>query len=171
MTPLGATASLGEALSDAHGAVEGLAKELRRLGERHSADQDVMHMSRTLGAKLDAAADSLAAEGERLGESLSRTGANPGRSGGPLSGLREKASELAGSRPGTGAMLLGDLRRFLSAAADASVSCVVLSQGAKAAKDAELVDAAAAAQETVERTHRWALTRLKVTAPQVLTGP
>lgn len=92
MTPLGATTGLADALGDAHGAIETLAKEVRRLGERHSADQDLIHMSRTLGTKLDAAADSLAAEGERLGKSL-------------------------------------------------------------------------------ERTDRWALTRLKVTAPQVLTGP
>jgi hypothetical protein len=64
-----------------------------------------------------------------------------------------------------------DLRRFLARGSDASVTCVILAQGAQGAQDPEVLRVVTAAQDTVLRTHRSALTRLKTTAPQVLTGP
>jgi hypothetical protein len=171
MSPLGITASLRGALGEAHSAVDDLASAVRKLGERHAADHDVLHMSRTLGLKLDEATHALAVHGERLGRSLDDVEPDAERTGGPLAGMREKASEMLGSRPQAGALLLADLRRFLARAADASVTCVILAQGAQAAQDPELLSVATAAHDTVLRTHRWALTRLKITAPQVLTGP
>lgn len=62
------------------------------------------------------------------------------------------------------------MRRFLAQAADASVTCVILAQGAQAAQDPELVSDVPAAHDSVLRAHRSALTRLKTAAPQVLTG-
>ena len=91
--------------------------------------------------------------------------------GGPLAGVREKTSQMLASRTHAGALLLADLRRFLARASDASVTCVILAQGAQAAQDTDLLSSVTAAHDTVLRTHRWALTRLKTTAPQVLTGP
>ena len=70
MSPLGITASLRGALGEAHGAIEDLASAVRKLGERHAADHDVLHMSRTLGLKLDEATHALAVQGDRLGASL-----------------------------------------------------------------------------------------------------
>jgi hypothetical protein len=171
MSPVGITASLRGAFAEAHGAIEDLASAVRKLGERHAADHDVLHMSRTLGLKLDEAAHALAVHGDRLGRSLDDVEPDAERTGGPLAGIREKASEMLGSRPPAGALLLADLRRFLARASDASVTCVILAQGAQAAQDPELLNAVTAAHNTVLRTHRWALTRLKTTAPQVLTGP
>jgi hypothetical protein len=171
MSPLGITASLRGALDEAHGAVEDLASAVRKLGERHAADHDVQHMSRTLGLKLDEATHALAVDGERLGASVDDVEPDAERTGGPLAGMREKTSEMLGSRPHAGALLLADLRRFLARASDASVTCIIFAQGAQAAQDAQLLSAVTAAHETVLRTHRWALTRLKTTAPQVLTGP
>ena len=52
MSPLGITASLRGALGEAHDAIDDLASAVRKLGERHAADHDVLHMSRTLGLKL-----------------------------------------------------------------------------------------------------------------------
>jgi hypothetical protein len=171
MSPLGITASLRGALGEAHDAIEDLASAVRRLGERHAADHDVLHMSRTLGLKLDDATHALAVQGDRLGRALADVEPDPKRTGGPLAGVRETVSELLGSRPPAGALLLADLRRFLARASDASVTCVILAQGAQAAQDVELLSAVTAAHDAVLRTHRWALTRLKTTAPQVLTGP
>jgi hypothetical protein len=159
--------SVDGALRQAHQGVEDLAAELRRLGERHAADHDVLHMSRTLGLKLDEAAVLLA---DRL-DGLEAEDPDPARTGGPLAPLREKASELLGSRPAAGALLLADLRRFLAFASDSEVTCTILIQGAHVAKDAELLDTATHVRDTIKRTHRWALTRLKATAPQVLAGP
>jgi len=170
MSPLGITTSLRGALGEAHGAVEDLASAVRKLGERHAADHDVRHMSRTLGLKLDEATHTLVVQSDRLGRPLDDVEPDAERSGGPLAAIHEKASEVLGYRPPTGALLLADLRRFLAQASDASVACVILAQGAQAAKDQELLGAVTAAHETVLRSHRWALTRLKTTAPQVLTG-
>lgn len=166
MSPLGITASLRRALGEAHGAIEDLAFAVRRLGERHAADHDVLHMSRTLGRKLDEATHALAAQGDRFGASLDDVKPDAERTGGPLSGTRA-TSQMLGSRPHAGALLLADLRRFLARASDASVTCVILAQGAQAAHDTELLSSVTAAHDTVLRTHRWALTRLKTTAPQV----
>jgi hypothetical protein len=167
MSPRHPLSGVDEALRQAHDAIEGLAGELRRLGERHAGDHDVLHMSRTLGLRLDEAAVRLASHGE----GLSALDPDPEQTGGPLAALREKTSQLLGSRPTAGALLLADLRRLLVTVADGDVTCTILVQGAHAAKDAELLDTASTVQETVERTRRWALTRLKATAPQVLAGP
>jgi hypothetical protein len=171
VSPVGLAASLAGALREAHHATADLATEVRRLGERHAADHDVLSMSRILGLKLDDATNRLAAQGRRLGTELEDVDPDAERTGGPLAPVREKASELLGSRPTAGALLLADLRRFLREPSDASVACIILAQGAQAAMDEELLGAVSEAHDTVLRTHRWALTRLKVTAPQVLTGP
>jgi hypothetical protein len=42
MSPLGITASLRGAPGEAHGAIEDLACAVRKLGERHAADHDVL---------------------------------------------------------------------------------------------------------------------------------
>lgn len=166
MSPLGPTSTAAGALRDAGDAVAALAAELRRLGERHAADHDVLHMSRTLGVKLDEAVAALA----RHAEDRAAPEPDHERTGGPLAPAREKLSQLTGARPIAGALLLADLRRFLGVAGDASVACTILVQGGHATRDGALIDTATAAHELVERTHRWALTRLKTTAPQVLAG-
>ena len=60
------------------------------------------------------------------------------RPAGPCPAPRE---DLADARlaPAAGALLLADLRRFLARASDASVSCVILAQGAQAAQDTDLL--------------------------------
>ena len=83
--------------------------------------------------------------------------------------MREKLAEARlGDRPIAGALLLADLRSLLGVAADASITCVILAQGAQAAGDADLLKAVTSAHATVLRVHRWALRQ--TTAPQVLTA-
>lgn len=171
MSALAPTSDLPGALHDAHGAVTGLAAGVRRLGERHAADHDVLHMSRTLGWKLEETAAALAAACSAAGVELSGPAPDPERTGGPLAPVREATSKLLGSRPPAGALLLADLRGFLGQAADCSVACVIAAQGAAGAKDGDLLAAVTSADDVVQRVHRWALTRLKASAPQVLNGP
>lgn len=163
---IGLTTSVDDAARDARECVADLAGAMRRLGERHAADHDVLHLSRTLGLKLDEAAAGIAAV---VGEDAAEPAAE--RDGGPLSAVRRRASSAVGTRLAAGGLLLADLRRFLGDLADASVTCTIAEQGAKAAGRTELLAAVQAAHATVQRTHRWALTRLKTTVPQVLTGP
>jgi hypothetical protein len=164
---LGVTDSLAGALREAYAAVDGLADETRRLGERHQPDHDVRQLSVTLSAMLDGATATLAAQGRRHDVRLAPP---PGDGRSLLAPVREKTGQEPRDQPLAGALLLADLRRHLALAADASIACIILAQGAQAAGDGDLLDAITTTHDTVLRTHRWALTRLKTTAPQVLTS-
>jgi hypothetical protein len=133
------------ALGDAREALEALRAAARSLGERHGADHEMAYASRVLGLALDEALQVLDEQADRLG--------------------------AAGEGRGTGR--LADLRRLLAAAGDASTACLAVAQGATAAREAGLADAASAAQGAAERARRWGVTKLKATAAQVLAlrGP
>lgn len=146
--------------------IENLARALARLGERHAADHDVLHLSRTLALKLDQAAETLAAHAPDL--HTDELGAP--RGGGPAAAPYEQVHTVLGPQPSAGARLLVDLRGSLAACADTDVGLTILIQGAHATKDPDLLATATGAQHTVRRVHRWALTRLKSTAPQVLAA-
>jgi hypothetical protein len=84
-----------------------LADALGRIGERHRADHDVFHLSRTLIGVHGANLEALEPFGERYGTNVEPAEAEAG--GGPLAQAREKASELIGRRPEAGLLLLRDL--------------------------------------------------------------
>ncbi len=82
-----------------------------------------------------------------------------------LDTVREKGSELVGRRPETGLLLLRDLRKLYMLA---SINWVILGQGARAAKDHELVQATKDCHPDTIRTLKWTNTKIKETSPQVL---
>ena len=145
-----------------------LSDELGKLGERHRADHDVYHMSRTLITLHRANLETLAPFGERYGRSVDPDAAASGD--GPLAGAREKLSELAGRRPEAGLLLLRDLRHLHLLYAAASVDWVLLGQSAQAIRDGELLDAVTSCHPQTLRGMKWTLTRLKAAAPQVIAG-
>jgi len=151
--------SLDAARKDTARAEADLADELLKIGERHKADHDVYHLTRTL-AKL---AQSHAAE-------LRAEDAEPTDSGGPMRAIREKASELMGSREPAGALLLRDLKALYLAASEASICWTILGQGAQATRDQELLATVTRCHDETLRIQRWVTTRIKTTAPQVLVG-
>jgi hypothetical protein len=119
---------------------------LDRIGERHRADHDVFHLSRTLIRVHRANLDALAPFAERYGK-------EPG-----------EAPELElGS-------LLHDLRELHLLYAAASIDWVLLTQGAKALRDGELLTTASECHDRTLRGLKWTVTRLKTAAPQVLAG-
>ena len=145
-----------------------LADELGKIGERHRADHDVFHLSRTLIDVHRANLEALAPFGERYGTDVDPADAEAG--GGLLARAREKASELAGRRPEAGLLLLRDLRHLHLLYAEASINWVLLAQGAQAVRDAELIEAVSACHAQTLRGMKWTVTRLKTAAPQVLAG-
>jgi hypothetical protein len=151
--------SLDAARADTANAEAELAEKLLRIGERHKADHDVYHLTRTL-AKL---AQSHAAE-------LRGDDEPPSDSGGPLRALREKASELIGSSEPAAALLLADLKTLFLATAEASICWTILGQGAQANRDEALLATVTRCHEETLRIQRWVTTRIKQTAPQVLSG-
>jgi hypothetical protein len=145
-----------------------LGEELGRVGERHRADHDVFHLSRTLIRLHHANLEVLAPFAERYGSGVDPDDADGG--GGPLARAREKASELAGRRPESGLLLLRDLRHLHLVYAEASVNWVMLGQGAQAVRDGDLLAAVGSCHAQTLRGMKWTLTRLKTAAPQVLAG-
>ena len=159
---------LGMALKELHEAETALAEELRKVGERHAAEHDVYHACATLTKQCQAQADKLRLLAERYGEQLPE--ADPSEPGeGLLAGLRRKGSELTGRQPPAGILLLRDLRRLYLMAQECEIDWVMVGQGAKAARDKELLEVATGGQEETSVQVKWLTTRIKEAAPQTLT--
>jgi hypothetical protein len=157
------------ALREAHEAEAELAAELARVGERHKADHDVFHLTRTLGGWCDEHVRRLAEQAGRYDVDLDAGAAEEG-DGGLLARLRERGSELAGRRPEPGLLLLRDLRELHLAAARASLAWTVLGQGAQAVSDTELLGTVTACHPETIRTLTWTVQKAKEASPQVLAS-
>lgn len=158
---------IGMAIEEVHGAESALAEELLRVGERHKADHDVFHLTRTLAQKAQERMKALEPHAGRYDVSLSGDG---GDGSGLLSTLREKGSEFAGRRPQTGVLLLRDVRKLHLRAAEASINWTMLGQGAQAARDSDLLATVGECHPECLRALRWTTTKLKEASPQVLTS-
>ncbi len=159
---------IGLAIRDVRDAEVELAGQLGKVGERHHADHDVFHMSRTLTRLHHDNLEALAPFGDRYGVDVDPGDAEGGD--GPLARLREKAADVTGRRPEGGLLLLRDLRHLHLLYSEASVNWVILAQGAQVARDQALLDAVATCHAQTLRGMKWTLTRLKEAAPQVLAG-
>ena len=158
------------AIREVRDAEQALAQQLNALGARHKADHDVYHLTETLQRIAHANLERLAAHGERYGVDIDAAAAPTEHGSGLLEKAREKSSELIGSRPEPGLLLVRDLRTLHLLYAEASINYVILSQGAQAARDRDLLDALSYCHAQTLRGMKWTVTRIKTAAPQVLTS-
>jgi hypothetical protein len=161
---------LGLAIRDVRDAELALAEELGAVGERHKADHDVFHITATLQRLARANLARLEPLAERYGTDVDPGDAPDGHGQTILARARVKASEAVGRRPEPALLLLRDLRALHLRYAEASIDWTLLEQGAKAARDAELLEVATACHEQTLRGMRWTVTRIKAAAPQALTS-
>lgn len=161
---------LREAIEHTQDAECELAEELDTIGERHAAEADVHHVSRMLASRCAEQLDLLQPHASRLGADERSLAASPNGSPDVLERARRLASEMLGKHELAGMLLLDDLRHLYLAAHRAELAWVVLEQGAKAARDVELVAAAAVGREEAERRWRWVRTKIKEASPQVLVA-
>ena len=158
---------LALAIGEVAGAERRLADGLLEVGERHRADHDVFHVTRTLSELERGHVAMLEPHAERHGAAIDADGAEPnGR--GLLDRAMEKGAELVGRAPEASLALLGDLRRLHELAARASIEWVILGQGAQAARDEELLSVVGACHPETLRTLKWTTYRIKEAAPQTL---
>jgi hypothetical protein len=146
-----------------------LADRLVAVGERHRADHDVYHLTRTLAGVERSHLDALGFHAARYGADL---GAD-GRGIGPpklARALAGRSAELLGRRPEPGLLLLLDLRELHVLASGTSLDWVALGQAAQAARDSELLETVSSCHPETLRTLKWTTYRVKEAAPQVLTG-
>ncbi len=158
------------ALRETHDAETDLAAELLRVGERHKADHDVYHLTRTLSGWSDRHVHRLAEQAERYELDLDADAVEEEQDRGVLARVREKGSELLGQRPEPGLLLLRDLRELHLAAARASLAWTVLGQGAQAVSDPELLETVTACHPETIRTMKWTVQKIKEASPQVLAS-
>ena len=161
---------IGLALDETHAAETELAAELLRVGERHKADHDVYHLTRTLSSWCDRHVRRLAVQADRLGHRLDTDAVQDEQGRGLLARMREQGSELLGRRPEPGILLLRDMRELHLAAARASLAWTALGQGAQAISDTELLDTVTACHPETIRTMKWTVQKLKEASPQVLAS-
>jgi hypothetical protein len=162
------TARLARAIEGTREAEVDLLHELRKVADRHLADHDVQAMCSTLAERTQRRIDVLE---EQLGRY--------GRNADPVdwegwdhvvAGLRRAASKAVARHPEAGVVLVDDLRTVYLAAEEVLLDWTLLKQGAMAVRDKTLLDAVKNQLPEVDRVGRWAKTRIKVAAPQVLAG-
>jgi hypothetical protein len=131
---------LGAALEHLRRSVDDLAEDIRAAGERHASQQDVYHMSHTLSARIEQLATSLDPFLEAYGQ-----GSGDREAGDAFRAFAEK------------------VRRATS-----SMTETIVRQGAMAARDEALMNAATVGLEETGRVLRWLKTRIKEASPQIL---
>jgi hypothetical protein len=123
-----------------------LAAELRQAAERHRDDHDVYHQCLTFSLTADKRVQKLEPLTARFGGQAIW-----------------KSAVAEGSDD-----LLEDLRALYLRTLESSITWVMASQAAKAARDQQLLTLATECQSETETQAKWFTTRIKTGAPQAL---
>jgi len=158
------------ALREAYDAETELAAELLRVGERHKADHDVYHLTRTLSSWCDRHVRRIAVDAQRYDAGLDAEAVEDEQDRGLMARMRERGSDLVGRRPEPGLLLLRDMRELHLAAARTSLAWTALGQGAQAVSDTELLATVTACHPETIRIMKWTVQKVKEASPQVLAG-
>jgi hypothetical protein len=161
---------LAAALSELHDAGIDLARSLDAAADRHSLDADMGLHCRTLAKRARHHAGLIAQHADRLGAGpLAER--PPGALASALSALREGAGAVLGHDPHAGELLLHDLRHLHRLAAEVEVGWWIVRQGALVHRDQGLHELFERCHEEAWNQLRWLKTKIKETAPQVLSAP
>jgi hypothetical protein len=155
-----------KAIAQVQDAETELAKELRKVGERHAVEHDLYHLAHTLARQCEAHLERLQPFAARYGASTDTDGG--GESPTLLERMRHKTAELVGRSESAGMLLLRDLRDLYLTAQEAEIAWVILAQVAQAARDRDLLLVVSECHEEAEARGKWLRTRIKESSPQVL---
>lgn len=155
-------------VEDLHEGEHDLVERLRRAAHQHATDYDVRHGATELSRWSEDHVRRLAETGSRFGLKLASTVDGTGE--GAIDQLLEKTAKALGRRPEPALLLLRDLRDLHLAATRNKVNWEMLSQAAKALRDAELLELTKSCQSQTDRQLRWTTTLVKELSPQALTG-
>jgi hypothetical protein len=157
---------LGTALESLAGSVGDLADHLKVVAERHAPEQDVFHTGNRLSQRMADVKLSLSPFLEAYGQDPDGSGSETLRQLGER--VRRTASTVAGRSAKSGLLLLGDLRELFVEASECEIDWAIVRQGAMAARDQSLLNAATVGLEETKRVVAWLRTRIKEASPQVL---
>jgi hypothetical protein len=144
-----------------------LIHELRRAGDRHVVDHDVVSTCQYLAERTKVRLVALENALDRYG------GASDPSPGWDtlLSAPRKAVAKARVGDPDAAVGLVEDLRSLYLRAQEVFLDWSLLKQGAMALRDEALLGATKENIPEVERVSRWAKTRVKLAAPQVLGRP
>lgn len=156
---------IGLALEELHRSEAELARELLKVSERHEVDHEIFHLGQDLAKWSQQHVREIAEIAKNYGQDL-----NPesGTRHGPLGAIAEKGSELIGRMSTPALLLLRDLREVYIKAAGVSVDWELLAQAAQGIKDRDLLALAQKCHPETLRQMRWANSKLKESATQIL---
>lgn len=160
---------LEAAVEELHDAEIDLAQALEAAADRHALDADMHLHCRTLATHARNRAALLVGHGERLGTDLDAEH-RPGAVAKALGTMREAAGTILGRKEQAGALLLHDLRHLHRVASEVEVAWWIVRQGALVHRDTELYELFDPCHEETWNELRWLKTKIKETAPQVLSG-
>jgi len=144
--------------------------ELTSIAEGHTAESDVYHVAKMLASRCASQLELLHAHAARYGAHERIIEEPTEQAPDVLERARRLASEMLGEREPAGMLLFDDLLAVYLTAHRAELAWVVLEQGAKAVRDAELIAATKKGREEAERRWKWARTKVKEAAPQLLVA-
>ncbi len=156
---------IGLALEELHRSENHLAHQLLAVAERHKVDHEVFYVGRDLATWSQDHVRRLAAFGDRYGVDL-----DPEPAGEPriLAKLSEAVSDRLGRR--SAPALLRDLRSIHIHATGVSVDWEMVAQVAQGVEDTELLALAKRCHPQNLRQARWANSRIKESATQILVS-
>jgi hypothetical protein len=155
------------ALEELHRAENDLAGHLLTVSDRHKADHEIFYVARDIARWSREHVRGLADVGRRYGLDLDPEPAEDGI----LGKVRQKGDELLGRHHEASMLLLADLRTIHRQAAGVSLDWEILAQTAQALKDTELLELAKRYHPETLRQLRWANSKLKESAAQVMVTP
>jgi hypothetical protein len=159
--------NLGLALEELHRSENHLARRLLAVADRHRTDHEVFHVGRDLATWSQDHVRRLAPFGDRYGVRLDP---EPAGEPSPLARLREAVSDRLGRRSAPGLLLLRGLRSLLVDATGVSADWEMVAQVAQGIRDTDLLALAQRCHPQTLRQLKWANSRIKVSAPQILVS-
>lgn len=154
------------ALDDVQDAETELAKQLVALADRHHTEPDVYHLGLARARRCAEHVGRLQTFVDRY--HARSVDVDDASTPGLLDKLRHGMASAVGHTPVAAVLLLQDLRDTYVTAQRAEIAWIILLQGAKAARDTELIGVVDGCHEEAEQTAKWLRTRIKDSAAQVL---
>ena len=153
------------AIEELHRVENDLAGALLDVSDRHKVDHEVFHVARDIAGWSQEHVRRLSEAGVVYGLDLDP---DPQDEATVLARMKQRGSELTGRFHEPGLLLLADLRHVHRMAAGASLDWEVLAQTAQAMKDTDLLAVAEQCHPETLRQMRWANSKVKEIAAQVM---
>ena len=156
---------LDMAIAELHRSENHLAHQLLAVAERHKVEHEIFHVGRDLARWSQEHVRRLAPFGERYGADL-----DPEPAGEPtvLAKVSEAVSDRLGRRSAPSLLLLRDLRSIYVDASGVSADWEMVAQVAQGIRDTDLLALAQRCHPQTLRQAKWANSRIKESATQIL---